>query len=55
MKARDIAVIGATGSVGRSVLEVCSFFPDLFRVRALAAEKDAEGLLGLGRRFSSDL
>jgi 1-deoxy-D-xylulose-5-phosphate reductoisomerase len=55
MEARNIAVIGATGSVGRSVLEVCSFFPDLFRVRALAAEKNAEGLLGLGRRFNSDL
>ena len=55
MKIRNIAVIGATGSVGRSALEVCSLFPDLFRVRALAAERDVEGLLGLGRRFNSDL
>jgi 1-deoxy-D-xylulose-5-phosphate reductoisomerase len=55
MKTRNISVIGATGSVGRSVLNVCSLFPDLFRVRALAAEKNVEGLFELGRKFKSDL
>jgi 1-deoxy-D-xylulose-5-phosphate reductoisomerase len=55
MKTRNISIIGATGSVGRSVLDVCSLFPDLFRVQALAADKNVKGLFELGRKFESDL
>ncbi len=55
MKTRNISIIGATGSVGRSVLDVCSLFPGLFRVQALAADKNVKGLFELGRKFESDL
>lgn len=55
MKTRNISIIGATGSVGRSVLDVCSLFPGLFRVQALAADKNVKGLFELGRNFESDL
>ncbi len=55
METRNIAVIGATGSVGGSVLDVCSMFPDIFRVWALAAKKNVDDLLALGKRFESDL
>lgn len=55
MKTRNIALIGATGSVGGSVLDVCSMFPNTFRVWALAAKRNVDDLLALGKRFGSDL
>ena len=48
-----LAVIGATGSVGSSVLDVCSRFPERFEVVSLAAGSNADGLAALGRRFKS--
>lgn len=52
---RNIAVIGATGSVGRAVLEVCSHLQEHFRVWALAANSDVNGLLSLGVAFQSNV
>jgi 1-deoxy-D-xylulose-5-phosphate reductoisomerase len=46
-----IAVIGATGSVGSSVLDICGMFPDRFQVTALACRSNASSLLDLARRF----
>jgi 1-deoxy-D-xylulose-5-phosphate reductoisomerase len=46
-----IAVIGATGSVGASVLDICSRFPERFRVMALAARSNADKLLEMCMRF----
>jgi 1-deoxy-D-xylulose-5-phosphate reductoisomerase len=39
-----VAVLGATGSVGVNTLDVLSRHPDRFRVTALAAHRDVEGL-----------
>jgi 1-deoxy-D-xylulose-5-phosphate reductoisomerase len=52
---RNIAVIGATGSVGGAVLEACLMHYDIFNVWALAARKNVEGILSLGNKFGSDL
>lgn len=48
-----VAVIGATGSVGTSVLDICARFPDEFDVVALAAHSNADELLALSKRFSA--
>lgn len=46
-----IALIGATGSVGSSVLDVCSRFPDRFKVSALAAYSNEKKLIKLAEKF----
>ena len=50
-----LAVIGATGSVGGAVLDVCSRFPEIFEVTALAARCNAKKLAELGRRHGAKL
>jgi 1-deoxy-D-xylulose-5-phosphate reductoisomerase len=42
-----VAVIGATGSVGGAVLDICKRFPERFDVVALAAQSNKEKLLEL--------
>jgi 1-deoxy-D-xylulose-5-phosphate reductoisomerase len=39
---RNIAILGSTGSIGRSALEVIGNFPDRFRVTYLTANKNVE-------------
>ncbi len=46
-----VAILGSTGSIGRQALEVIRTFPDRFRVTALAAGSDAEGLLAQAKEF----
>ncbi|HYK42692.1 MAG TPA: 1-deoxy-D-xylulose-5-phosphate reductoisomerase [Thermoanaerobaculia bacterium] len=41
---KKVAVLGSTGSIGRSALEVISAFPDRFRAVALAAGSSVERL-----------
>ncbi len=41
---KKVAVLGSTGSIGRSTLEVISAFPDRFRAVALAAGRSIERL-----------
>ncbi|MCF0247295.1 MAG: 1-deoxy-D-xylulose-5-phosphate reductoisomerase [Synergistes sp.] len=53
MKKIRLAVTGATGSVGGAVLDICSRFPHLFEVRALAARSNAKKLAELGRKFGA--
>ncbi|MDR1886093.1 MAG: 1-deoxy-D-xylulose-5-phosphate reductoisomerase [Synergistaceae bacterium] len=50
---KKIAVIGATGSVGSSVLDICARFPDRFEVVGLAANSDADSLLSLAGKFGA--
>jgi 1-deoxy-D-xylulose-5-phosphate reductoisomerase len=42
-----LAVLGATGSVGRNTLDVAARHPDRLRVHALTAHRDAAGLFAL--------
>ncbi|WP_045727911.1 1-deoxy-D-xylulose-5-phosphate reductoisomerase [Xanthomonas sp. GPE 39] len=44
---RTIAVLGATGSIGGSALDVIARHPQRLRVNVLAAGRDVEGLLAL--------
>lgn len=52
---RTIAVLGATGSIGASTLDVVARHPDRFRVGALAAHRNAAALAELCRRFRPDI
>lgn len=48
---RKLLVLGATGSVGRSTLDVAARHPDKLEVVALAAHRDVQGMLEQIRRF----
>jgi 1-deoxy-D-xylulose-5-phosphate reductoisomerase len=48
---RQITILGATGSVGASALDVIARHPDRFCLTALAANRKWEALLELARRF----
>lgn len=48
----NLGVIGATGSVGSSVMSVCGAWPDKIHVEALAANKKSERLLNLAEKFN---
>jgi 1-deoxy-D-xylulose-5-phosphate reductoisomerase len=47
---RTVAILGATGSVGRSTLDLLAREPDRFDVLALTAAKDVAGLAESARR-----
>jgi 1-deoxy-D-xylulose-5-phosphate reductoisomerase len=48
---RRVALLGATGSIGDSALDVIARHPDRFEVAALAAHRNAGKLAALCRRF----
>ena len=48
----NLAVIGATGSVGSSVMSVCEAWPDKICVKAIAANSRSEKLLNLAGKFN---
>ena len=48
---RSVSILGATGSVGRSTLDLIGRDPDRFEIVALTARKDIDGLIELARRF----
>ncbi|MGI6252079.1 MAG: 1-deoxy-D-xylulose-5-phosphate reductoisomerase [Aminivibrio sp.] len=52
MRKTRLFVIGCTGSVGRSVLDVCRTFPDHFEIGALGARSSWEEAGGLAREFN---
>lgn len=52
---RGVAVLGSTGSVGRSALDVIARFPDRFRVTALCAGRNVSRLAAQARRFRPDI
>lgn len=51
MKKR-IIVLGCTGSIGKSTLELVREFPDLFEIVGLQAHTNEKQLLDLGKEFS---
>ena len=50
----NIGVIGATGSVGSSIMSVCEAWPDKIRVVGLAANRRSEKLLTLAKKFNAE-
>ena len=52
---KSIAILGSTGSVGVTTLDVVSRFPERFRVVAMAAGKNLEVLVEQVKRFRPEL
>ncbi len=50
---RSVAILGATGSVGRSTLDLIEREPERFEVLALTAHRDVEGLAAAARRVGA--
>ncbi|MBQ7577142.1 MAG: 1-deoxy-D-xylulose-5-phosphate reductoisomerase [Synergistaceae bacterium] len=48
----NLAIIGATGSVGSSVMSVCESWPDKICVKAIAANSRSDKLLTLAKKFN---
>jgi 1-deoxy-D-xylulose-5-phosphate reductoisomerase len=48
---RRVSLLGATGSIGDSALDVVARHPDRYAVEALAANRNVAKLAGLCRRF----
>ena len=51
MKPQNVTVLGATGSIGTSTLDVIARHPDRFRVFAVSAHSQVEALGRLSRQF----
>ena len=54
MTRRTITILGATGSIGRSTLDLVERAPDRFEVRALTAARDVDGLAAAARRTGAE-
>ncbi|MEW6181970.1 MAG: 1-deoxy-D-xylulose-5-phosphate reductoisomerase [Bacillota bacterium] len=52
--ARDIAILGSTGSIGRQTLQLAEEFPERFRVRALAGGRNWRLLLEQAMSFQPE-
>ncbi len=52
---KRVAILGATGSIGGSALEVIAQHPDRFRASVLSANRNVAALVELCRRFQPDL
>ncbi|HET8611152.1 MAG TPA: 1-deoxy-D-xylulose-5-phosphate reductoisomerase, partial [Sphingomonas sp.] len=52
---RSITILGATGSIGTSTLDLIEREPDRFAVEALTAHRDVEGLAAAARRTRAKL
>lgn len=52
---RRVAVLGATGSIGASALDVIARHPERFRASVLAAHRKVDELVALCVRFRPDL
>ncbi|MDA8171637.1 MAG: 1-deoxy-D-xylulose-5-phosphate reductoisomerase [Nitrospiraceae bacterium] len=52
---KNIAILGSTGSIGKSALQVVEKYPERFRVVALAACKNHELLLEQIKRFKPEV
>ena len=52
---RTLALLGATGSIGATTLDVVARHPDRFRVAALAAHRNVAGMLAACRAFQPRL
>ncbi len=54
-RTKDIAILGSTGSIGQNTLKIVRLHPDRFRVRALAAKKNAATLETQAREFRPEV
>ncbi len=54
MSTRGVAILGSTGSIGRSTLAVLSLHPDRYRVRLLAARSSWQALVDQALKFKPD-
>ncbi len=52
---KNLSILGSTGSIGCSTLEIAARFPDRFRVRALAARKSVQRLAEQIQRFEPQI
>ncbi len=52
---KKIALLGATGSIGRSTLDIISRFPERYQVVALGGGRNIRELIALARRFQPQL
>ena len=52
---KQLAVLGATGSIGASTLDVVARHPERFRAAALSAHRDVAALVDLCARFAPDV
>jgi 1-deoxy-D-xylulose-5-phosphate reductoisomerase len=52
---KNVAVLGATGSIGTSTLDVIARHPDRFRASVLSAHRNVDALVGLCERFRPEL
>jgi 1-deoxy-D-xylulose-5-phosphate reductoisomerase len=52
---KHLTILGSTGSIGISTLQVVSRHPDKYRVRALTANRDVGGLFDQCLRYQPDL
>src|SRR5437667_8116235 len=52
---RRIAILGSTGSIGRSTLDVIESYPERFQIVALAAGRNLETALEQVRRWKPQL
>jgi 1-deoxy-D-xylulose-5-phosphate reductoisomerase len=50
---KKIAILGATGSVGRQALDIIEKFPDRFKVTALTAHRSSDELLETANRLGA--
>lgn len=55
MSQRSISIFGATGSIGQSTLDLIRRNRDQWRVVALTAHKDVEGLAELAKEFDAEV
>jgi 1-deoxy-D-xylulose-5-phosphate reductoisomerase len=52
---RSIAILGATGSIGTSAIDVIERHPERYRVHALTAQKNVDALADLALRVSPEV
>ena len=52
---RKIAILGATGSIGKSTLDIVERSPERFTVTAVTAATNVEALAGIARRTQAEL
>ncbi|MFO1114138.1 MAG: 1-deoxy-D-xylulose-5-phosphate reductoisomerase [Beijerinckiaceae bacterium] len=50
---RSLVILGATGSIGRSTLDIVAQRPEAFRVEAVAGGRDAEALAEIAIRYGA--
>src|SRR6201991_3181707 len=50
---RTVTVLGATGSIGDSTMDLLRGAPDRYRVEALTGNSNIEGLAKLAREFNA--